>query len=162
LRRWLGIPDLHLVIAGTHAGNRSRGPALLAAAQARGVGARVRVLPRLERTDLRELYTRASALVSASEFEGFGIPILEAMAVGCPVACSPAEAVVEVLGGYGWVATDFSAEALERALRTALAVRQVEPTVLRQAMNRARSTYTWAASAAKVEAILAPADSKRR
>src|SRR5882762_3714325 len=136
-------PDLHLVLAGTHPGEPRIIPALIAAAERKGLADRLRVLPRLERFELPELFRRACSLISASEFEGFGIPILEAMAVACPVAASPAEGVVEVLGGHGWVADDFSALALAGALQRALTARREAPAVLKRAMERARSRYTW-------------------
>jgi glycosyltransferase involved in cell wall biosynthesis len=41
---------------------------------------------------------RASALVFPSLYEGFGLPPLEAMACGCPVACSNAAALPETVG----------------------------------------------------------------
>ena len=148
------VPDLHLVVAGTYAGERDAVPALLAAAEREGIASRVLVLPKLVRTEMRCLFSGAAALVSASEFEGFGIPIMEAMAVGCPVAASPAEAVVEVLGGCGWVAADFSVTALAMAVRSALSARDDAPDVLRAAASRVRSRYTWSAAAAAVEAVL--------
>jgi alpha-1,3-rhamnosyl/mannosyltransferase len=148
------IPDLQLVIAGTYAGNRAALREFLTRSQASGLASKVRVMPRLRRADMPQLFASASALVSASEFEGFGIPILEAMAVGCPVAASPAEAVIEVLGGCGWVASDFTAAALAKAVLKALSAKDVASNVLRQATERARSKYTWDASAATVEAIL--------
>jgi glycosyltransferase involved in cell wall biosynthesis len=148
------VPDLHLVVAGTYVGERDAVPALLAAAERQGVASRVRVLPKLPRTEMRRLFAGAAALVSASEFEGFGIPVIEAMAVGCPVAASPAEAVVEVLGGYGWVATDFSLTALVDAVRRALSARDHAGDMLSAAASRVHSHYTWTNSAAALEAVL--------
>ena len=151
------VPDLHLVIAGAHAGDRGAIAIadLFAAAQMKGVEARVRILPRLERTDMPELFRRASALVSASEFEGFGIPMIEAMAVGCPVAASPAEAVVEVLGGFGWIATDFSADALATVTRQALGARSSDRNeTLLKARQRSVSLYTWEGAAGALEPVL--------
>jgi glycosyltransferase involved in cell wall biosynthesis len=48
--------------------------------------------------ELVSLYRRASALVFPSRYEGFGLPPLEAMACGCPVACSNAASLPEVCG----------------------------------------------------------------
>ena len=48
--------------------------------------------------ELVHLYQRAAALVFPSLYEGFGLPPLEAMACGCPVACSVAASLPEVCG----------------------------------------------------------------
>jgi glycosyltransferase involved in cell wall biosynthesis len=48
--------------------------------------------------ELVSLYRRAAAVVFPSLYEGFGLPPLEAMACGCPVACSAAAALPEVCG----------------------------------------------------------------
>jgi glycosyltransferase involved in cell wall biosynthesis len=48
--------------------------------------------------ELGSLYRRAAALVFPSLYEGFGQPPLEAMACGCPVACSVAASLPEVCG----------------------------------------------------------------
>jgi glycosyltransferase involved in cell wall biosynthesis len=55
-------------------------------------------LPRLERTELPVLYSSASALIFPSLYEGGGIPVIEAMACGCPVAASSIPAVMEFGG----------------------------------------------------------------
>jgi len=53
---------------------------------------------RMSPDELAELYRRAGALVFPSLYEGFGMPPLEAMASGCPVACSIAGALPETCG----------------------------------------------------------------
>jgi glycosyltransferase involved in cell wall biosynthesis len=52
----------------------------------------------IPRGDLYELFRTASAFVYPSRFEGFGIPVLEAMTAGLPVACSRIPALVEIAG----------------------------------------------------------------
>ena len=77
-------PDLRLVLTG---GGHSGTPP-------KGVEVHGHVTPE----ELVSLYRRASALVFPSLYEGFGQPPLEAMACGCPVACSDAASLPEVCG----------------------------------------------------------------
>ena len=65
-----------------------------------GVSGRVRQLSGSDRL-LDAYYRAAIAFVYPSRYEGFGIPPLEAMAVGCPVACSDAGSIREVVGDAG-------------------------------------------------------------
>jgi glycosyltransferase involved in cell wall biosynthesis len=65
-----------------------------------GVAGRVRQLSGNDRL-LDAHYRAAVAFVYPSRYEGFGIPPLEAMAVGCPVACSDAGSIREVVGDAG-------------------------------------------------------------
>jgi glycosyltransferase involved in cell wall biosynthesis len=55
----------------------------------------------VEKPELAELYRRAGALILPSRYEGFGVPVLEAMASGTPVVLSGDEALREVAGDAG-------------------------------------------------------------
>jgi glycosyltransferase involved in cell wall biosynthesis len=82
----LGIP---LVVAGPE-----REPAL--ASELRGLGADVRGY--VEKAELAELYRGAVCVVVPSRYEGFGLPVLEALASGTPVVVAPDPALAEVAG----------------------------------------------------------------
>lgn len=62
---------------------------------------KVRMLGYLSSDELPYLYNLARFLVFPSLFEGFGIPVVEAMACGCPVACSNVTSLPEVVGDVG-------------------------------------------------------------
>jgi glycosyltransferase involved in cell wall biosynthesis len=68
----------------------------------------------VEKPELAELYRRAGALVLPSRYEGFGVPVLEAMASGTPVVLSGDEALREVAGDAGVYGE--LADAVRRAL----------------------------------------------
>jgi glycosyltransferase involved in cell wall biosynthesis len=64
----------------------------------RGLGGRVRWLGHVAPPTLRWLYENAVALCFPSQFEGFGMPLVEAMLCGCPVVASPASCIPEIVG----------------------------------------------------------------
>jgi glycosyltransferase involved in cell wall biosynthesis len=66
-----------------------------------GVADRVVEVPDPSNELLEALYNRAVALVYPSRFEGFGWPVIEAQACGCPVICSNSGPLPEVAGGAG-------------------------------------------------------------
>ena len=70
-------------------------PIFLAHARS-GLGDAVRFLGNLDQDDLAALYSGAGAFVLPSLYEGFGLPVLEAMACGAPVICSNAGPLPEV------------------------------------------------------------------
>jgi glycosyltransferase involved in cell wall biosynthesis len=99
--------------------------------------------------ELAALYRRASALVFPSRYEGFGWPVVEAMASGCPVAAASGTAVEEVAGGAAALfpagSTEACAEAILRALDDA-------PSLAARGLERARA-FTWEASARLHDAV---------
>lgn len=119
-------PELRLVLTGAgHANTRPR------------PGVVVRGL--VSQDELVRLYQTASALVHPSLYEGFGLPVLEAMACGCPVAAATSGALPEVCGGAARLFDPTSAEAIAEAVRDLLA--QPEPYVERGVARAAR--FTW-------------------
>jgi glycosyltransferase involved in cell wall biosynthesis len=70
--------------------------------------------------ELVELYRNASALVYPSLYEGFGIPCLEAMACGCPVACSRAASLPEICGDTAVYFDPHSVEDIARGIHEVL------------------------------------------
>ncbi|MEL7727911.1 glycosyltransferase family 1 protein [Citromicrobium bathyomarinum] len=88
--------DIVLVLV-QRRGSGSTGLARLAASL--GVADRVRFLPPMDDSELAALYHGALALLHPSLCEGFGLPLVEAMASGCPVVTSDLSAMPEVTGG---------------------------------------------------------------
>ena|GEM_PF-200316 len=88
-------PDAQLVLAGHPAVDED---SLVARAQELGVGGRVAFLHFVEQAELEGLYGAATCFVLPSTHEGFGLPVLEAMGRGVPVACANIAVLAEVAG----------------------------------------------------------------
>jgi glycosyltransferase involved in cell wall biosynthesis len=99
--------------------------------------------------ELARLYRGAQCLVFPSLYEGFGIPILEAMACGTPVVTSRGGATEEVAGGAAVLVDPFDVEAIAAGI--AEAGRRRHELV---ALGRARAReFTWTRVADEIEAL---------
>jgi glycosyltransferase involved in cell wall biosynthesis len=98
IQRGDDVPDLTVV--GASATLRSRLEEII---EAEDLGSRVTIAPFLDDQDFEQLMTSASMIVFPSDFEGFGLPIVEGMLLGKPVVISPEPGSVEVAGGHATV-----------------------------------------------------------
>jgi glycosyltransferase involved in cell wall biosynthesis len=81
-----------------------------------GVGHRVIEVDKPSNEQLEALYNGALALLFPSRFEGFGWPVIEAQACGCPVICSDREPMAEVSGGAAILCDPDDHEAFAQAI----------------------------------------------
>ncbi|MGH2524387.1 MAG: glycosyltransferase family 4 protein [Anaerolineales bacterium] len=96
--------------------------------------------------DLPALYSAARVLAYPSLYEGFGLPILEAMACGTPVVTSTAACLPEVAGDAALLVPPTDWAALAAALEQALTGEAVRTTLISKGLARARQ-FTWANAA---------------
>jgi glycosyltransferase involved in cell wall biosynthesis len=106
-------PDAVLVLTGR--ADRSE-PELEALVQQLGIAAQVRRLGRLSDADVAGLYAMASVVAVPSTYEGFGLPVVEAMAYGVPVVAADATALPEVVGDAGVLVPPGAVDAWAAAL----------------------------------------------
>ena len=106
---------------------------------------------RLAWGEVVDLMQRASALVFPSLYEGFGLPPLEAMACGCPVACSNAAALPETVGDAARLFDPYDARAIADAVLEVLAAPDEWS---RRGLARAAG-YSWDVTARETDAVYA-------
>ena len=102
--------------------------------------------------DLPLLYGGAEALCYPSRYEGFGLPPLEAMACGCPVLCSRASSLPEVVGDAGILLPAEDSHAWAHALETLLASPVVQARWRERGPERA-ALFSWEKAARETLAI---------
>lgn len=123
---------------------------LEARARELGVADLIRVEGWLPDEQFQELVGSAGLVVMSSDFEGFGLPVIEAMVRGIPVVIGPEPAMLEVAGGHASVMDAWQPEALAVAVRRAL---DAGPDALDAAQRHAEE-FTWQRCAAQTGAFL--------
>lgn len=116
-----------------------------------GVRDRVRFLAWVSDEELDALYASATCFVLPSLIEGFGLPVLEAMARGVPVACSDRPALPEVAGDAALLFDPTDQEGVTESVRRLLVDAELRETLSARGLERARQ-FSWRRTA---EATLA-------
>ena len=112
-----------------------------------------RVLGRVDQPTLELLYERAAAVVVPSVYEGFGLPVLEAMSRGKVVVAAAASSLPEVGGEAALYVDPADPEAFAEALRTAIGDKKMRTKLVREGRARA-AKFTWDRCTAGVVAVI--------
>jgi glycosyltransferase involved in cell wall biosynthesis len=121
-------------------------PKVREAAKASGVGDRIRFLGFVTDEDLLHLYNACDLFVFPSFYEGFGLPILEAMACGRAVTCSNTSAMPEVADGAAILFNPHSTTEMTRAMADLLRDAELRARMERLGQQRA-AHFSWQKSA---------------
>jgi glycosyltransferase involved in cell wall biosynthesis len=104
---------------------------------------RIRVLGYLPRAELADWYARAKIFAFPSLDEGFGMPVLEAMAAGTPVIASNRAAIPEVAGNAAWLVDPEDTEELAGAMVALTQDAERRAELSRRGLKQA-AKFTWA------------------
>lgn len=139
------IEDLMLVIVGKTEGEGREGwmyEETLKTPNRLGIEDRVKFLGFVPDDDLPYLLAGAKAFILPSLWEGFGIPVLEAMACGVPVIVSNVSSLPEVVGGVGLLIDPYSVDQIEQAIRTIVADKKLQQKYSKAANLQAKK-FSW-------------------
>jgi glycosyltransferase involved in cell wall biosynthesis len=123
-------------------------PALQEECAQLGIDGATLFVPYVAQDLLPKLYAGADLLVMPSRVEGFGLPVLEAMASGTPVVCSRAASLPEVAGDAALYFDPASAEELAEKIEKLLNSRDLQESLRAKGLERAKQ-FTWEESTRK-------------
>ena len=131
-------PDLALVFAGRGEGN----PALVRLAHQLGLSDRVLLAGQLSDEQIRACFARALFFAFPSLIEGFGLPVLEAMASGCPVLTSNCSSLAEIAGDDAVLVDPLDTAAIAAGMQHLLTDSALRQRLSHQGRQRA-TAFTW-------------------
>ncbi|MEO0080888.1 MAG: glycosyltransferase family 1 protein [candidate division WOR-3 bacterium] len=118
-----------------------------------GLTDRVVLLSDVPDQELSKLYRRCTLFVFPSLYEGFGLPVLEALAHGAPVVCSRAASIPEVAGSAALYFNPLSTRDIIQTIQTVIDNTQLADQLRRLGPNQA-NRFSWALTASKIYAIV--------
>ncbi|MFQ5480961.1 MAG: glycosyltransferase family 4 protein [Thermodesulfobacteriota bacterium] len=143
-------PELCLVLIGA----RDYGsPEITSKITKLGLESNVIMLGWLPYEDIPIIYSASSLLVFPSLHEGFGLPIIEAMACGLPVVCSDIEPLIEIAGDAAELVDPKSEEAIAEGIKNVLCKTGLRGRLIQKGLKRAQD-FTWEKTAMKTLSLL--------
>lgn len=133
-------------------GDFRRRPDLLERVQQTGLAPQTRFTGVVSDEELAALYQRAALFVFPSRYEGFGFPVLEAMACGCPVVSSNASSLPEVVGEAALLVDPSDTGGFAKAMEAALTDRALWVGLRARGLERA-AQFTWDRTARETAAV---------
>jgi glycosyltransferase involved in cell wall biosynthesis len=114
---------------------------------------RVRMLGFVDDADLPALYRNAALFALPSLYEGFGLPVLEAMACGIPVVCSDVSSLPEVAGTAALMVDPLDVDGLAAAMARVLEEAGLRQEMVSRGLDQARR-FTWERAARQLLGVL--------
>jgi glycosyltransferase involved in cell wall biosynthesis len=117
-----------------------------------GIRDRLQMLGWVSHEDLPAIYRMAELFAFPSLYEGFGIPLVEAMACGCPVLTATTCAPPEVVDGAGYLVDPYDVAAIAAGMRTLLLDEERRRAMIARGLERAKQ-FSWEKCAREVLAV---------
>ena len=143
------LNKVDLVLAG---GKDEQCTTLVQLAESLGIADRLKLLGWVDDADLPALYAEAVCFVYPSEYEGFGLQLCEAMAVGCPVLAAKATCLPEILGDGGETFTISQTKELEIFLQRLTSNKYYFCHLVNKAKNRSEK-FNWSRTAQQTQQV---------
>lgn len=142
------IPEAKLTVIGT----LRKGPTAEAIAEL-GLEDVVQFKSNLTHPEVSEKFQTATMLVSPSLYEGYGLPVAEALSCACPVVCTDGGSLPEVAGDAALIVPKGDSEALAQAIISLLKDKDLRQSYAEAGNRRAAAVFDWAAIAPRYEAV---------
>lgn len=139
------VEDIQLVVVGKHKGEGKEGwmyQETLDTPKKLGIEDRIKFVGYVPTEDLPNLLSGAIAFIQPSLWEGFGIPVLEAMACGVPVLVSNVSSLLEVVGEAGLTFDPYSIDQIEQAIRVVVADKKLRQKLSKLGLIQAKN-FSW-------------------
>ncbi len=113
----------------------------------------IRLIGYVDEQQKTELYRQAQVFVFPSFYEGFGLPVLEAMATGCPVITSHTSSLPELVGDAGLMIDPYNVNDLKMAIKLILTSPRLRQDIIQKGLRHAQD-FSWESTAKKTLEIL--------
>jgi glycosyltransferase involved in cell wall biosynthesis len=146
------FPELKLVKAGDVGRSEKYRRDIMKTLTSLGITGDVVFVEHVSELDLARYYSVARLLVYPSLYEGFGLPLLEAMACGCPVVTSNTSSLPEVVGEAGIMVNPYDTDSLAQAMRQVLTDDELRDEMVRKGLEQA-TKFSWEKTAEQTRQV---------